>query len=330
MMRLPTDFRYLAPVSLEQAVAALSAAGPEAALVAGGTDLYPNMKRRQQTPKIVVGLRRVPELRSRSVSESGVRLGACRTLTELAEDPALAGPYEALASAARQVATPLLRNMGTLGGNLCLDTRCNYYDQNYEWRQAIDFCMKKDGSVCWVAPGSPRCWAVSSCDTPPAAIVLGGRLRLVSSAGTREIAVQDLYNDDGIRFLRKRPDEIVAELLLPPAPGWRSSYQKMRRRDSFDFPVVSVAAAVQFGAAGLVEQARIVLQAVGSYPKPAPEAAALLVGQPLEERTIAAAAEEAARLARPLDNTDFHMSWRKRVARPLVARALEDLRVRSL
>jgi 4-hydroxybenzoyl-CoA reductase subunit beta len=326
MMRLPAGFRYLAPRSLEQAAAALAAAGPDAALVAGGTDLYPNMKRRQQTPRIVIGLRLVPELRAREAAGAGVRLGACRTLSELAGDPALRGPYAALASAASQVATPLLRNMGTLGGNLCLDTRCNYYDQNYEWRQAIDFCMKKDGSICWVAPGSPRCWAVSSCDMPPAAMVLGARVKLVSAEGERDLPLGEMYNDDGIQFLRKRPDEIVAELVLPPAEGWRSSYRKVRRRESFDFPVVSVATAVKLDADEVVESARIVLQAVGSRPKPAPEASALLVGQPLGPDTIAAAAEEASKLARPLDNTDFHMSWRKRMARTLVERSLEDLR----
>src|SRR5262249_52800510 len=148
----------------------------------------------------------------------------------------------ALRQAAQQVATPQLRNMATVGGNLCLDTRCNYYDQNYEWRKAIDFCMKKDGRICWVATSSPKCLAVSSTDTAPALIALGATVTLLSADGARTIRVADLYQNDGIHYLTRRPGELLVSVDVPPLDGWRSAYWKLRRRGSFDFPVLSVAA----------------------------------------------------------------------------------------
>src|SRR5262249_54002220 len=155
-----------------------------------------------------------------------------------------------------------LRNMGTIGGNLCLDTRCNYYDQNYEWRKAIDFCMKKDGETCWVATSSPKCLAVSSTDTAPALIALGASVTLLSASGTRTVPVEALYSNDGIHYLTRRPDEILTSVRVPRLAGWRSTYWKLRRRGSFDFPVLSVAAAARFAKDGTIEDARIVLGAV--------------------------------------------------------------------
>src|SRR6266446_3031164 len=158
-------------------------AGSDGMFVAGGTDLYPNMKRRHQEPRTVISLMGIPELRA--VGRSGgqadgkVVLGSCVTLTELSASPAVNQSARVVGEAAALVSTPLLRNMGTLGGNLCLDTRCNYYNQTYEWRKAIDFCMKKDGHICWVAPSSPRCWAVSSSDVAPVMVALGADYVLV-------------------------------------------------------------------------------------------------------------------------------------------------------
>jgi len=183
MLRLP-PFTYLQPKTLKAALAMKADAGPDGMYVAGGTDLYPNMKRRHQEPRTVVSLMGVPELRHLGSGERGaVPLGACVTLTELQADPSIRDRYRAVATAAGLVSTPLLRNMGTLGGNLCLDTRCNYYNQTYEWRKAIDFCMKKDGHICWVAPSSPRCWAVSSSDVAPVMVALGADYVLVGPGG---------------------------------------------------------------------------------------------------------------------------------------------------
>jgi len=294
--------------------------------LAGGTDLLPNMKRRQQVPHTLLSLRQIEALCTIQLRDSGARLGACLTLSEIAGDSRFRNGATALAQAAAQVATPQIRNMATLGGNLCLDTRCNYYDQSYEWRKAIDFCMKKDGVTCWVAPSSPKCMAVSSTDTAPALMALGARVRLVSQSGAREILLAELYNNDGMNYLHRKPDEILAEVLLDSLHGWRSTYWKLRRRGSFDFPVLSVAAAARFGKNGVVEETRLVIGSAASRPLVAEDAAKFLVGRSLTTETIVEAAALAARIAKPLDNTDFDMSWRKKVTGEFVTYALRELR----
>jgi 4-hydroxybenzoyl-CoA reductase subunit beta len=325
MMRLPL-FEFRAPRTLEEAARILDGQGPNTMPLAGGTDLLPNMKRRQQVPRTLMSLRQVEGLRQVQWSDMGLRLGACLTLTDIAGDARFRNGLTALSQAAALVATPHIRNMATLGGNLCLDTRCNYYDQNYEWRKAINFCLKKDGTTCWVAPGSPKCVAVSSTDTAPALIALGARVRLVSRSGEREVALSDLYNNDGINYIRRRPDEILAEVLLDSLHGWKSTYWKLRRRGSFDFPVLSVAAAARLSNQGVVEDARIVVGSAASRPLVAGAAAKSLLGRSLNQETIAEAAALAARIAKPLDNTDFDMTWRKRVTAEFVAYALRELR----
>jgi len=327
VIRLPA-FSYHAPRTLSEAAAILAGEGPEAMVLAGGTDLLPNMKRRQQTPRTLVALQKIAAVHGKTArSSDGLELLAGRTLRSLAADAELcADPaYAALWQAASQVATPHIQNMGTLGGNLCLDTRCSYYNQSYEWRQAIDFCMKKDGALCWVATGSPKCLAVSSSDTAPALVALSARVRLFSQAGVREIPLASLYRDDGIAYLTRRPDEILASVLLPSLPGWRSVYLKLRRRGSVDFPVLGVAAALRFDGAE-ISDARIVLGAVASCPIMAEAAAASLVGGRLDDERIDGAARLAARLAHPLDNTDLGGAFRKRVAGEFVGRALRALR----
>jgi 4-hydroxybenzoyl-CoA reductase subunit beta len=324
VLRLP-PFAYVAATSVEQAVRALAEAGPAGMPVAGGTDLFPNMKRRQFEPATLVGLRGIRGLRGVTGSpRAGLAIGACTTLTDVATHPDVARAYGALADAAGLVSSPQLRNMGTLGGNVCVDTRCNYYNQTFEWRKAIGFCMKKDGDVCLVAPGSDRCWAVSSSDTAPALWSLDAQVTLAGPGGERTVPVAALYQDDGIRYLRKGADEILTTISLPPADGWRSTYLKLRRRGAFDFPVLGVAAAVRLEGA-VVRQARIVLGAVASLPREATRAAALLVGQRLTAETSEAAADAAAGPARPLDNTDLTHPYRKKLARVYVARALARL-----
>jgi 4-hydroxybenzoyl-CoA reductase subunit beta len=325
MLRLP-PFTYLAPRTLEKAVGMLWETAPDGMPVAGGTDLYPNMKRRQFEPKTLVGLRGIRELgRLSGDARRGIAIGACVTLTRLAEHPDIREGYRALALAAGAVSTPPLRNMGTIGGNLCLDTRCNYYNQTYHWRKSIGFCMKKDGDICLVAPGSPRCWAVSSTDTAPVAIALDAHLRLVGPAGERLIPAAAFYRDDGIQHLAKAPDELLVDILLPPADGWRSTYRKLRRRGSFDFPILGVAAALRQDAGGRIEDARIVLSGVASHPVQAPQAAALLRGRRPSADLLAQAAQAAAQPSRPLDNADLTIGYRKKMTRVYVERALREL-----
>jgi 4-hydroxybenzoyl-CoA reductase subunit beta len=325
MMRLPV-FEFRAPRTLEEAARILDSEGGRAMPIAGGTDLLPNMKRRQQVPRLLMSVRHIESLSDIQLGPAGWRLGACLTLAEIAQDPRFRNGLTALTQAASQVATPQIRNMATLGGNICLDTRCNYYDQSYEWRKAINFCMKKDGTTCWVAPGSPKCVAVSSTDMAPALMALGARVRLVSRSGEREVPLTDLYNNDGIHYLKRRLDEILAEVLLDSLHGWRSTYWKLRRRGSFDFPVLSVAAAARFSSHGVIEEARIVVGSAASRPLVATEASTFLLGRSLNRDSIAEAAALAARIAKPLDNTDFNMTWRKKLTAEFATYALRELR----
>ena len=325
MMRLPL-FEFRAPRTLEEAARILDGERTNAMPLAGGTDLLPNMKRRQQVPRTLMSLRHIEDLTRIQFDHPASRLGACLTLSDIAADPRFRNGLTALSQAAAQVATPQIRNMATLGGNLCLDTRCNYYDQSYEWRKSIDFCLKKDGTTCWVAPGSPKCMAVSSTDTAPALIALGARVRLVSRSEDREVPLSELYNNDGMHYIRRRPDEILAEVLLDSLNGWKSTYWKLRRRGSFDFPVLSVAAAARLSSNGVVEDARIVVGSAASRPLVAADAAKSILGRTLDPDSIAEAAALAARIAKPLDNTDFDMTWRKKVTAEFVTYALRELR----
>lgn len=323
MLRLP-PFTYHVPRSIDDAVNLYAQYGADAMFVAGGTDLYPNMKRRQFEPKVLIGLNALTELRG-ITNDNGITLRAGTSLAQISAHPILQSQYAALAIAAQLVSTPQLRAMGTLGGNLCLDTRCNYYDQEFWWRKALGFCMKKDGEICMVAPGSSRCWAVSSTDCAPVVIALDGLVRLVSPRGERVIAATELYRDDGIEYLGKARDELLTEIILPPADGVKSVYLKLRRRDSFDFPILGVAAALRFAPNGEIETARLVLGGVGSRPLECVESARILIGQKLSRELIDAAAEAAWKPARPLDNTDSTHGYRKKMARVYVTRALETL-----
>jgi len=316
MLRLPW-FEHRAPRTIAEAVKILADEGPSAMLIAGGTDLLPNMKRRHQTPKVLVSLRNVEELK---VGSSDKVFPSGKTLAELSANPQTP---TALRQAAAQVATPLLRNVATLGGNLCLDTRCTYYNQNYEWRQAIGFCLKKDGDTCWVATASKRCVAVSSTDTAPALIALDASVVLESSSGSREVKVQDLYRNDGIDYLSRKPDEILTEVKIPG--GWKSTYWKLRRRGSFDFPILGVAVALKFSG-DIVEDARIALGAAASRPFLVDKASEFLKGRKLTDEVIAEASTMVASRAKPLDNTDMDLYWRKEVADDFAVYALRELR----
>jgi 4-hydroxybenzoyl-CoA reductase subunit beta len=294
------------------------------------------MKRRQQTPGSVISLagiralRRVTGAKANGMTaprHDGMVLGSMMTLTDVARHRLIRRRYAAVARAAELISTPILRNMGTLGGNLCLDTRCNYYDQTYEWRKAIDFCMKKDGKICWVAPSSPRCWAVNSSDLAPVMIALDAQYLLAGPSGERVVPAGRFYHNDGINYLTKQPDEILTAVRLPAPNGWDATYLKLRRRGSFDFPVLGVAAWVQWEGA-TVRAARIVLGAVASHPQEVADAAQAIIGTELEDDAIDGAALAAFKPSKPMDNTDFGLSWRKEMTRTFVKRALLELRTR--
>ncbi|HET7419837.1 MAG TPA: FAD binding domain-containing protein [Candidatus Dormibacteraeota bacterium] len=289
--------------------------GPRAMFVAGGTDLFPKLKRRQFEIDTVIGL----DFLSREIGDGTIGAGA--TLADVSQDEHVKKHFAGYAEAAGLVSSPPLRNAGTIGGNLCVDTRCNYYDMTYEWRKAAGFCLKKDGDICLVAPSSPRCWAVSSSDTAPMAMALGGVVTLVGPEGDREVPVAALYQDDGIEYMAKQPAEVVTSLRLDASAKRRSAYVKLRRRGSIDFPIAGAAVAAVFDA-GLVADCRIVLSAVASHPLEASAAEAFLKGKRLDDETVRQAGELASKPAKPLDNADLSHFWRKRMVRVVVEQAL--------
>lgn len=320
-MPLPT-FDYLTPATLDDAVRLLADPDRPVTIVGGGTDLFPKMKRRQLAPATLMSLSEIAEMRGIRTDDDGrCVIGASTLLPDIEASTAVP---RVLAAAAAEVASPQIRNAATIGGNLCLDTRCNYIDMSESWRKASGHCMKDGGEICWVAPRSDRCWAVSSSDLAPVSIALEGSVRLVSVRGERLIPVEDLYRNDGIAYQTKATDEILVELVLPPEVG-PATYHKLRRRGSIDFPILGVAAAARFDASGRCVAARLVLGAVASAPLRAIEAEQFMVGRRLTEEVI----EETTRLAtqpvRPQNNTDLGSRYRKWMASVYVARALRDL-----
>src|SRR5579871_777307 len=333
MMRLP-KFEYRSARTVEEALGWLGEfegsvdKDPEAQamLMAGGTDVLPNMKHRVFTPQVVVGLRAIADLRGIAFSpEHGLRIGAGVTLSDIAHSPLVHTYYPALAQAAESVSTPQLRQMGTIGGNLCLDTRCNYYNQSAFWRKARDGCLKKDADICRVAPNGQGCYAVSSCDTAPVLIAFGATVRIASRAGDRIAPVAELYHDDGIHPVRLHDGEVLTDIYLPAASaGWRSVYEKYRVRGAFDFPIASVAAAARFDGDTCAD-VRLVLQAVDTQPPPLPEVEAMLLGQRWTPELIESAAASAYRLAHPMDNTPGTIALRRRMIKSYTRRALTTL-----
>ena len=319
MLRLPR-FKYLRPKTAREAAQMSADLGPRAMFVAGGTDLFPKLKRRQFEVETLIGLDFLPrQVRNGSVGSISVDAGV--TLAAAARDEHLKENFAGYADAAGLVSSPPLRNAGTIGGNLCVDTRCNYYDMTYEWRKAAGFCMKKDGDICLVAPSSPRCWAVSSSDTAPMAIALDGVVMLTGPDGERELPVSALYRDDGMDYMAKQPSEVVTSLRLIADENTSSAYVKLRRRGSIDFPIAGAAVALRFDGDTVVH-CRIVLSAVASYPLEVRAAEDFLKGRNVDADTIREAAEIAAKPAKPLDNADLSHFWRKRMVRVVVEQAI--------
>ena len=325
MLRLP-EFNYIQPRTLKQAAKALADLGPDAMLVAGGTDVYPKMKRGQFTPRNLISLRALRELKGIRQNSVGLWIGAGETLSTVSNHRLIAPHLPALAHAAESVSTPQLRNMGTIGGNVLVDTRCNYYDQTFFWRQAVGFCMKKDGDICLVAPGSAKCLAIASSDTAPVLVSLGAEAVLVGNRGERRVKLEDLYRDDGIDYSAKATDEVLTGLLIPRESLRRQNvYLKLRRRGSFDFPILGVAATMERNESGECQHASVVLTAVASAPKVITEAARSLQGRKISAELIDTVADAAARASHPLDNADMDYWYRKRMAKVYTQRALAEL-----
>lgn len=355
MLRLP-EYRYHRPTSLRQALDLLGEHAGDVIPIAGGTDAVPNMKHRLFSPGHVVGLRRVAELRGieewvgtgeRSgigerggaelrggVGERGwidepdgeVWIGAAETLATVAAHPVVRRHFPALARAAGSVAGPQLRNMGTIGGNLCLDTRCTYYNQTYFWRKALGFCLKKDGDTCHVTKVGRKCVAAHSADTPPVLMTLGATAVLASPDGEREVPVDQFFVADGVSNTVRRADEIVVGIRVPiPPAGTRTSFQKLRQRNSIDFPLLNVAAAAVLDPEDVVSELRIVVSALGSRPRALTGLDRIAVGERLTPEVIEAIAERAHQQCHPLTNIIVDPDWRRAMVPVYVRRALGEI-----
>lgn len=325
MLRLP-PVNIVRPASISEALDAIELDG--ARIVAGGTDLWPNLKRRSQQAKVVIDLLSIPGLDDVRFDGDLLRIGATAKLSMLLEHDLISKHYPALRRSIASISSPPLRNMATIGGNLCVDTRCTFYNQTEEWRRSIGFCMKERGDTCWVATSSPRCWAHSASDTAPLLCALDASVRLVSRREERVIPLATLYRDDGVEFLAKRHDEILTEVLIPGSSSsahCRSAFWKLRRRHATDFAVASVAAAAWFDAHDKVERAAIYLGAVSSSPVAVSEAGEILKGQQLSPENVEAVSTAAQKIARPLDNTDFAAAWRNRMVRLYTGAALDEI-----
>ena len=323
-MSLPS-FQLLRPRTLDEAIALLSKHGDEVKVIAGGTDLLPSMKQKLFSPRYVLDLRGVSELRGiDQTPDDGVSIGALTALAAIEQSPLVRRDYPVLYHATKTVASPVLRNMGTLGGNICLDTRCLWYNQSLLWRTSCGFCLKKDGDLCHVAPGGKTCWAAFSGDTPPALLCLGAEIEIAGPDGLRRVPLAEFYVNDGIVRLRLSPREIVTRIYLPQSSkGWRGSYQKLRVRGSIDYPLAGVAVALKMRD-GRVEDARMAITAVNPAPHLVKDADALLVGAKVGEELAERIGELASRTAKPLTTSALTPEYRREMVKVFAKRALLD------
>jgi 4-hydroxybenzoyl-CoA reductase subunit beta len=321
MLTLPL-FTWARPASVEEALAELAAHPNECLLVAGGTDAVPNLKHRLHEPRRVVHLGGVHELRGVHEAGGALEIGALTTLRELAEHPLVTEGYPLLTAAASLVASPQIRNMGTIGGNLCLDTRCTYYNQTYFWREALGFCLKKDGVKCHVVPQGRRCVAAHSSDVAPALIALSGEVEIAGAAGRRWLDLDAFFVGDGIHNNVLQPGELVTRVRVPEAArSLRTAYRKLRPRAAIDFPMLSVAVAART-VGSRASALRIVVSALGAKPRLLGGLEPLLSAHSEGEALVAAVAQAAHKQCRPLTNVPYDDAWRHEMVPVFVARAL--------
>ena len=326
MLRLP-PFRYHRPDTVQNAVSLLAEYAETAIPVSGGTDLIPNMKHRLFTPAHLVALKGIGELKGIREEDGELVIGATETLTDISLHPSVRLHFMALAEAAGHVAGPQLRNSGTLGGNLCLDTRCTYYNQSHFWRQALGFCLKKDGDVCHVTQVGKKCVAAHSADTPPVLMTLGAQVDISGAAGERRVLVRDFFVADGIWNTSREPGEIVTRIRVPlPEPELRTAYVKLRQRQSIDFPLLTVAVAADVDPENRLRSLRGVVTALGARPKELTGWEELAEGEVLTDELIEALAERAFSQCHPLENLIGDAEWRRAMVPVHVRRALRKLR----
>jgi len=318
--------RVVRPRTIEEAIRALAEAGPDAMILAGGTDVVPNLQMKLFSPRVLVDIKSIPALRGISSEKDGaLRIGALTTLTEIEHSPIIAEKYSVLSQAVRTIAGPLQRNMGTLGGNLCLETRCVWYNQSEFWRESLGGCLKKDGDICHVAPGGKRCWAVWSGDSAPALLTLDAELEIAGPNGTRRVPVNRFYRNDGMDRIALNRGELLTAAIIPArTANRRGVYLKLRTRNSIDYPLAGVAVALEIDKAGICKDARVAINAVNPAPLLLKEAAALLAGKKYSAELVEAAAKSAIRTGKPLTTSASTPVYRREMLHVFTRRALEQ------
>jgi 4-hydroxybenzoyl-CoA reductase subunit beta len=329
MLRLPR-FEVLEPTTVAEATELLARHGDKARIMAGGTDLVPNMKHELETPEVVIGLWRIGGLDEIREEGDKIRIGALLTLDRLAEHPLIVEQLPSLADAVGQVAGPQLRRMGTIGGNVCLDTRCVYINQTYFWRQALGFCLKKDGTVCHVVAGGRRCVAAASNDSAPVLMTLGAKLEFASPRGTREVPIDEFYVPNGAFNQDRKRDELLTHIVVPkPKQGTIMAYVKLRTRGAIDFPELGVAVLAERDEEELVERADVCITALAARPLHVPRVTELVSGRPLDDAAIDAVAKAAYERSHPLTNISTDPDYRREMVPVFVRRAFRAALARS-
>lgn len=330
MMRLP-KMEHVAPKSIVEACSLIDKHGPEARVLAGGTDLLVACKLRNLRPGLLIGLGDISELKGiRFQAQDGLTIGAMTSLNRVRYDTTISNHYPALAEAAAAVGAPQLQHMGTLGGNLCLNTRCIYYNQSDSWRKSRAVCLKMGGDVCHVVPKGKKCYAVFSGDTAPALMALDARVKLLSSHGERILPVGKIFTGDGKAPIALKAGEVLTEIKVPAPAGKQSSaYLKYRVRGAIDFPLTGVAVRMNREEDGICTDCKVVINAVNSAPTEIPEAGALLNRRKPTVELITQALDEAVKAAHPVANASGATpTYRRKMVGILTRRALVNVATR--
>jgi 4-hydroxybenzoyl-CoA reductase subunit beta len=317
------EFKLLRPRTVEEAVCHLERCATNIRVIAGGTDLIPSMRQKLFEPQYVLDLRGVAEMRGiKPQASGGVEIGALTTLSTIERSAFLRQHYPVLAEAAATVASPVLRNMGTIGGNICLDTRCLWYNQSLTWRKGCGFCIKKDGDLCHVAPGGTKCWAAFSGDTPPALLCVDAEIEIISADGARRIPLREFYTGLGDSYRKLQLNELVTRVFLPAAAAnYGGVYRKLRVRGSIDYPLAGVAVVMK-RSNGHVADARVAITAVNPAPMLVNGAGEMLAGKVLDAALAEAVGDLAARFAKPLTTSALTPEYRREMIRVFTKRAV--------
>ncbi|RJR50346.1 MAG: hypothetical protein C4576_05860 [Desulfobacteraceae bacterium] len=322
-MRLP-KFELIQPHSVKEACSIFEEHDGKAALLAGGTALMVGMRLRLSKPAVVIGMKGLKPLESLRPKEGGgLAVGSMVTLEMLEKFPLVLSGCAVLAETAGLVAVPSVRAQGTIGGNLCQDTRCIYYNQSEFWRSGIKPCFKLGGSLCNAVKKGKRCQAAYQSDLGPVLMALGAEVKIASTKGEKTVPVAEFFTGRGEKPNILKPGEIVVELLIPSlGPGSAAAYEKLRVREGMDFPMAGAAVMLKTKPGGVIENVKMVLGAVGSSPIEVPKVSELLQGEKLTDGVLAEVSRAAQEKAVPVENLAMNTQYRKKMVGELAVRAL--------